>query len=149
MKNNVFKKVSFLSLFAALIILAVVYIVVPTFVVKTIFHTYIRILCVVCTLYLLDKGFQLNESKKKFLTISGIVLGIDLVVVEAVRFALSGGVSSVLFLPVCLPICCMTAIYYLIKENNRGTRAKVITFVIGIPLVLLALYFEVLSFIDM
>lgn len=149
MKNNAFKKFGIPGLAVLLVIIAVVYIVVPSFVAKTIFHMYIRILCVVCALYLLDRGFQLNESKKKFLTISGTVLGIDLVVVETVRFVLSGGISSVLFLPVCLPVCGMTAIYYLIKENNRGTRAKVINFVIGIPIVLLALYFEVLSFMDM
>lgn len=149
MKNNIFKKFGIPGLAVVLVVIAVIYIVVPSFVMKTIFHTYIRILCVVCALYLLNRGFQLNESKKKFLTISGIALGIDLVIVDAVRFVMSGGISSVLILPACLPVCCMTAIYYLIKENNRGTRAKVITFVIGIPIVLLALYFEVLSFTDM
>ena len=151
MRDRILKTIALLSPLMIFIVLLVIYAIVPSFAIKVIIHTYLRLLGVAFSLYVLNKMFRhwIPNSRKIVLAVYGIAIGIDFIIVDAVRFVLSGGVSSALLFPACLPICCMAFLYYSFKENNCGTRAKVITFVIGIPLVLLSLYFEVLCFIDM
>ena len=151
MKDKIKKTILIISPFVILIVLAVVYAIIPSFAVKVVLHTYLRLLGAAFSLYILYKAFRhwVPISKKIVLSISAVAIGIDLVVVDAVRFVLSEGKSSVLFLPACLPICCMAYLYYSYKDNNLGRRAKILVFVIGIPVLLLSLYFEVLSFVDM
>ncbi|MBE7064400.1 MAG: hypothetical protein E7384_01090 [Ruminococcaceae bacterium] len=151
MKDKVLKTIALLSPLVIFIVLLVIYAIVPSFAIKVILHTYLRLWGVAFSLYVLNKMLRhwIPNSRKIVLVISGVAIGIDYVLVDAVRFVLSSGKSTVLFLPVCLPIFLMAFLHYSFKENNCGTRAKVITFVIGIPLLLLSLYFEILSFIDM
>ncbi len=79
-----------------------------------------------------------------------MIVRLDLVVVDAFRFVLSEGISTVLFLPICLPICFMIIMFYSIKDTGREKIAeKRLIYILGIPLLLLSLYFEILSFIQL
>ena len=73
---------------------------------------------------------------------------LDLVVVDAIRFILSSGESVILLLPACVPIGCMIIMLYVLKGAGEEQRSgKKLTFSIGIPLMLMSLYFEVASFL--
>ena len=92
---------------------------------------------------------QLSNSMNKALILSACFIVLDIVVVDAFRFVLSNGISTVLFLPICLPICFMIIMFYSIKDTGRAKIAeKRLTYILGIPLLLLSLYFEILSFIQ-
>ena len=75
------------------------------------------------------------------------MLFLDLVVVEGIRLVLSGGISTVLFLPACVPICLMVIVLCSKKEDRLIERK--VTFWVCIPLLILSLYFEVLAFIQL
>ena len=84
---------------------------------------------------------------KKMLIFTSAVLFLDLVVVDAVRFVLRGGISTILFFPACLPAAFMIIMHYMAKDSGKDRKAEEkICYVIGIPLLLLGLYFEVISF---
>ena len=88
------------------------------------------------------------QSRKKAFTICGTVMVLDLVILDAVRYILSGGTSSVLFLPVWLSICFMVVIHYSAVDTGRDKQAeKKFSLAIGIPLLLLSVFFEILSFL--
>ena len=121
-------------------------------VLDAVLHIYNRLLWIPIGLYVLYRVYRKEltpSSIKKVLAICGISLIVDMIIVESVRYIMSGGISSILFLPACLPICLMTILYYVFKEHGDNKRDKIIVFAIGIPLLLAALYFEVLAFIDM
>ncbi len=42
----------------------------------------------------------------------------DLVVVDGIRFVLSGGIYTALFIPACAPVCAMAVVLCSTKENN-------------------------------
>lgn len=82
---------------------------------------------------------------KKAILLCGVTLFLDLVVVDAFRFFLSNGVSIVLFLPVCMPICFMIIMHFSAKDIMTKSR-KTVIFLIGIILLLIATYLEIYSF---
>lgn len=148
------KKSVHIFIFAAAIILAilsVLAIVTKAFIVNVIFHSYMRVLCVVTIIKLLEKGFRdyLNKSMNTVLVLCSVVLIADLVIVEAIRFVLTSGVSTVLFLPACLPICFMIVMRCSAKDLGRDiVWERNATYIVGIAVLLLSLYFEVLSFVQ-
>ncbi len=147
-KRNIITVV-IVTLAATLILLAVLALILKTFVIDVILHTYLRLLFVPLTIKVLQKCFkdQLNDSMNKALILCTCFIVLDLVVVDAFRFVLSKGASVVLFLPICLPICFMIIMFYSIKNTGRDKLAeKRLTYILGIPLLLLSLYFEILSF---
>ena len=139
------------ALAASLILLAVLSLILKTFVVDVILHTYLRLLFVPLIIKVLQKCFrdQLNNSMNKALILCTCFIVLDFVVVDAFRFVLSKGISTVLFLPICLPICFMIIMCYSSKDTGRDKIAeKRLTYILGIPLLLLSLYLEILSFIQ-
>lgn len=148
-KRNIITVV-IVALATALILLAVLSIILKNFAIDVILHTYLRLLIVPLIIRVLQKCFrdQLNVNMKKVLILCTFFIVIDLVVVDAFRFVLSEGISTVLFLPICLPICFMIVMFYSIKDTGREKGGeKRLTYILGIPLLLLSLYFEILSFI--
>ena len=138
------------ALAATLVLLAVLSLILKTFAVDVILHTYLRLLCVPLIIKVLQKCLrdQLSNSMNKALILCACFIVLDLVV-DAFRFVLSKGISTVLFLPICLPICFMIIMFYSIKDTGRDKIAeKRLTYILGIPLLLLSLYFEILSFIQ-
>ena len=139
------------ALVATLVLLAVLSLIIKTFAVDVILHTYLRLLFVPLIIKVLQKCFryQLSNSMNKALILCTCFIVLDLVVVDAFRFVLSKGISTVLFLPICLPICSMIIMFYSIKDTGRDKIAeKRLTYILGIPLLLLSLYFEILSFVQ-
>ncbi len=149
------KKILSFSIVAAAAILAllfVLYLITKTFAVSVILYVYLHFLFVPLILVLLQRGFksQLKESMNKVLALCGGALVLDLVVVDAFRYILSGGISTMLFLPFCLPVCFMIAMYYTYKDMGTDQKAqKRTTLIIGIPLLIFSLYLEILSFVQM
>ena len=138
------------ALAATLVLLAVLSLILKTFAVDVILHTYLRLLFVPLIIKVLQKCLrdQLSNSMNKALILCACFIVLDLVV-DAFRFVLSKGISTVLFLPICLPICFMIIMFYSIKDTGRDKIAeKRLTYILGIPLLLLSLYFEILSFIQ-
>ena len=139
-----------IALSATLVLLAVLSLILKTFAVDVILHSYLRLLFVPLIIKVLQKCFrdQLSNSMNKALILCACFIVLDLVV-DAFRFVLSKGISTVLFLPICLPICFMIIMFYSIKDTGRDKIAeKRLTYILGIPLLLLSLYFEILSFIQ-
>ena len=138
------------ALAATLVLLAVLSLILKTFAVDVILHTYLRLLFVPLIIKVLQKCLrdQLSNSMNKALILCACFIVLDLVV-DAFRFVLSKGISTVLFLPICLPICFMIIMLYSIKDTGRDKIAeKRLMYILGIPLLLLSLYFEILSFIQ-
>jgi len=84
----------------------------------------------------------LTEMDMRYpLIICGAVLTLDMVILETVRYVVREEISTALFLPVSLPICIMVV---LLKQKSPATRRAAL--LIGIPLTILALYLEIISF---
>lgn len=133
-----------------LIILGILSLTLKAFTVNAILHIYLRLLLVTIIIKLLYKCFknQLINNVNKILALSGGFVTLDLVVVDAFRYILSNGISTVLFLPVCLPLCFIVIMIYSSKDTGIDKKAeKRLTYIVGIPLLLLSLYFEILSFV--
>ena len=134
---------------AVLLVLGVLYAITDHFILSCVFRIYFAVYKIPLILYLITKVLKKGEIRlyKRALWLCGIVLFLDLVVVEGIRLVLSGGISTVLFLPACAPICLMV-IELCRKKEDRLIERKV-TFWVCIPLLILSLYFEVLAFIQL
>ncbi len=130
--------------------LAVLCIIIKSFWINALLHIFLRLLCVPLMVVMIQRCFreQLTHSMKKALVLCGMTLTLDLVVIDAVRFILSNGVSTILFFPACLPACFMIVMLLSAKDTGRGAREKSIAFLVGIPLLLLSAYFEIYSFVQ-
>lgn len=133
-----------------LILFGILSVTTKMFVFRAISHIYLSLLFVPIIIKLIQKCFkdQLPNSMKKVLVLCGGAIVVDLVIAGGVRYILREGISTVLFLPACLPLCFMIILFYSCKDIRRGRREKILTFLIGIPWLLLSLYFEILSFIQ-
>lgn len=134
-----------------LILLGIFSLTLKTFAVNAILHIYLRLLFVPIVIKVLQKCFkdQLINSMNKVLALCGCFIALDLVVVDAFRYILSNGISNMLFLPICLPLCFIVIMIYSFKDTGRNKKAeKILTYIVGIPLLLLSLYFEILSFVQ-
>lgn len=139
-----------ISLAVVLVSLGVVALITESFVIDAILHIYLKILYIPLIVYILRKCFrdQITKSMNKALALCTVAFIVD-IILDSVRFILSSGVSTVLFLPACLPICFMVIVFYSFKDSGRDKRERKTVFLIGIPLLVIALYFEVLSFIKL
>lgn len=134
-----------------LIILGILSLTVKAFAVNVILHIYLRLLFVPVIIKVLRKCIkdQLNDSTNKVILLCGFFITLDFVVVDAFRYILSNGVSTMLFLPICLPLCFMVIMIYSSKDTGKDIKAeKRLTYIIGIPLLILSLCFEILAFIQ-
>lgn len=134
-----------------LIILGILYIITKAFALQVALHILGRLLCTLVIIRVLKKCFhdQLADRTNKVIAACGCVTVADLVIVDAIRYILSCGTSTVLFLPGCLPICLMLVMAN--SVTNAGVEKAALkrsAYLVGIPLLLLSLYFEVLSFLQ-
>ena len=132
------------------IIFAILNLIIRSFLFSVLLHTGARLISILIIVPILRRCFkdQLNYSAKKAFSWCAIVLTLDLVVIDAVSFILNGGISTVLFLPVCLPICFMIIVLFSAKDMGKESREKTIAFLVGIPLLLLSICFEIYSFVQ-
>lgn len=133
----------------SLLVLGVLYAITEHAILSCVFRIYFAVLKIPLILYLIAKGLKKGENRlyKKALWLCGIAMFLDLVVVEGIRLVLSGGISTVLFLPACAPVCAMVVIFCGTKEDKR--IEKKVALWVGIPWLILSLYFEVLAFIQL
>lgn len=151
LKNRRAVGISIIACAIVLILLGIIYAITDSFIVNAIIHIYIDLLIVPILIIVLKKCFknQLTQSLNKALTWCSAVIVLDMVIIENIRYILSNGVSTILFLPPFIPLCFMIIMSYSTKDTGRDKKAESEgTYIIGIPLLLLALYFEVLSFIQ-
>lgn len=136
---------------ALLIILGILYIITKAFALQVALHILGRLLCALVVIRILKKCFhdQLGDRTSKVIAACGWVIVADLVIVDAIRYILSCGTSTVLFLPGCLPICFMIVLANSVTDAGvEKAELKRSAYMVGIPLLLLSLYFEVLSFLQ-
>ena len=131
-----------------LVLIAILALITRRFVFNAILHIYMRLLCVPVIIKVIQKCFKndLKDSMRKVLDICGVTVFTDIVIVDALRYFLSGGASVVLFFPACVPIMLMVILSYIHKESNEEKHNRKMIFIIGIPLLIISLFFEVLSF---
>ncbi len=137
---------------AVLIVLGILYIITKAFALQVTLHILGRLLCTLVIIRILKKCFhdQLADRANKVMSACGCVIVADLVVVDSIRYILSCGISTVLFLPVCLPACFMIIMANSVADaGTEKTALKRSAYLVGIPLLLLSLYFEVLSFLQL
>ena len=91
-------------------------------------------------------------EKCTFLTaVFGVVIALDLVVVGAARFIVTGASGIVLFIPAAIPVCCLVMIPHILasaKYTDAEDKKKAgrIANLILYPLLALSIYFEIISF---
>ena len=131
----------------SLIVLGVIFALTGNFILEAILHVILDILKIPLILYIIKKCLskELPQSMNKFLLLCGLILLLH-TVIDGVRYILSGGIRTLLFLPIYLPLICIIAVYYIGKDMHleKSKVNKLILFA-GIPLTLLSAYFEVLS----
>ena len=135
---------------AVLVILEIIALITDTFVIDVIIHAYIHLLLVPIFIRVLRKCFkgQLTDSMNKAVFLCGAMIFLEFVIVDSIRFALLGGISTILFLPACLPLCFMIIVHYSAKDTGRDKKyERRLTYAVGIPLLMFSLYFEISSFL--
>lgn len=134
---------------AVLVAIGILYAVNGSFFWDIAFHVYVKLLllpiaAMVCKKYLKS---QIPKSYKKATVLCALLVFMDLVVVDTVRYIASGGVTTVLFLPFCLPAIFMLIYFYSSIEAGRDIKTEgKLTCIVGVPLLLLSLFVEVVSF---
>lgn len=128
-----------------LIVLGVFSFVTKSFLVRAILHFSMRILFIPFIFKILKTSFKVLSANKP-LVICGVVISLDLVILDLVRYVLSEGTSTFLYFPACIPICLMIIMHYSFKKYDK--KDKRIIYIVGIPLLILSMYFEILSFMQ-
>ena len=134
--------------FVLLIAFGILFAVTDVFIFDLLAHILGRIIAVGLIGWACKKGFQniLKRYQRKALLICDCVAVMDLVIVDAIRYALNGGHSMGLLLPVWLPVCFMVIMHFAAKETEcEKASTKRWSYIVGIPLLLLAAYFEIIS----
>lgn len=113
-------------------------------------HASVRLLSVLIIIPVLKRCFgkQWKHNTNKALISCAVVMILDLVIIDAVRYILSNGISTILFLPVALPICFMIIMLFLSKDNRSESRERIVNLLVGIPLLLLSVFIEIYSFFN-
>lgn len=123
-----------------------------TFALQAASHIAMRLLLTVLVISVLPRFFrhQLKESMYKAILLCGVFLILDLVVADGIRYILGGGTSTLLFLPLALPAAFLVMMHYPAKDTGRDPKGeKRISLAIGIPLLMLSLLFEIISFVNL
>lgn len=133
----------------AFLILNILYAITREFALSACVHIYFSLLYTPLIFHWVTKGLKgrVGALYNKISWLCGIAIFLDLVVVDGIRFVLSGGIQTVLFIPACAPICAMAVILCSAKENDLIEKKT--TLWICIPLLILSLYFEILSFLQL
>jgi len=102
------------------------------------------------TLWIMPKLFrgQISDSMKKARIISTVVMLVYFGVLDTVRYAVSEGVYTILFLPLWVPLLFMIIMYYTAKDSRDYKTAYLKTaFFIGIVLTVISLILEIATFV--
>ena len=145
-------KILILGSALAFIMLSILRLAIDAFLIDVVSYFVIRFILSLVAIAATQVCFRtcLTESRKMALVLCAITLILDLTVIDTLRFILFGGeYSSVLLLPACLPICGMIISLFAIKDKGKGKKAKAIALIVGILILLLAVNFEIYSFIYM
>lgn len=119
------------------------------FIFDVILHSYFNLLFALFVVRIFSNAVPdlLTHSKNIAIVLCAIAIILDNVVVYGIRYFISNGISTFLFLPACLPICFMILAHYYFKDKcNNNMREKRWIYIIGIPLLILSVYFEVIAF---
>lgn len=131
------------------LILNILYVITKEFVLSACIHIYFSLLYTPLILYWITRGLKNREVElnKRINWLCGIAVFLDLVVVDGIRYVLSGGIQTILFIPACAPFCAMLMMPCSTKKDNQIEKKT--TLWICIPLLILSLYFEILSFLQL
>lgn len=134
-----------------LLLLGILYLIFDNYILSVVLRSYMRFLLTGGIAFSVYTAFykQLEPGKiRNTMTICTTIMFLDLCVLDTIRYALSGGVSTVLFLPACLPLCFMV-IMHASKPGDGAEKKDLLklAYWVGIPLLVLSVYFEVLSFL--
>ena len=135
-----------------LLILGILNLVFKSFLLSVILRSYIRILLIGSIVFSVYKAFYKELEPEKIrntMILCTIIMFIDLYILDTIRYVLSGGVSTVLFLPSSVPLCFLVFTHSL--KPTAATEKKDLlkaAYWVGIPLLILSLYFEVLTFFN-
>ena len=135
----------------AFVILAIMYYITKAFVFSVIFEAIFNLIEVFVVTMVLSKALkkQVTVSMKKMQFLCGLTLFVD-GILDTIRYTISGGTRSIMFLPMWLPVCIMIFMHYLVKDSGAYKKEmRKATCFIGIPLLLLAVYFKIISFMDL
>ena len=129
--------------------LYVIYLLTDSFALGLVVHTYNRLMILPIGIWLAGRALRdmISKSMKKALVLFGVVYAVDMVIVDAFRYAFSGGTATILFLPAVIPLSFMIFMLFGCKDNNRDKKERNLTLLIGIPLLLILIYIEIISFI--
>ena len=140
MKNKT--KIIIISVEAAvLLLISIAYIITRSFWVSVVAHAYIKLMIIPIMLWVINKCFKdlIKTNRKKAVILCAVPIIIDNVILSTVRYFISGGVSSIVLFPLMIPACFMILMHYM--------GVKKIGYTIGVPLLLVSLYFEIISLI--
>lgn len=151
MTKKIMLTVILIAAVSLLLLLGILYLIFDNVILSVILRSYMRFLMTGGIAFFIYTAFykQLEHAKvKNTMLVCAIILFIDLCVLDTIRYALSGGVSMVLFLPACLPLCFMV-IMHASKPTDGAEKKDLLklAYWVGIPLLVLSVYFEVLSFL--
>jgi hypothetical protein len=144
------KRMIYMTAFAGAVLIfitiGVVYVVTKSFAVDVILHGFVQFLLTFALVKWIGFCFKnhITKSMKKVLVICGGAIFLDLVILDTLRFGLSGSISTILFFPFWLPVCLMVVLYYMYQDAGEGKKWA---WMIGLPLLLLSVVVEILSFI--
>lgn len=121
----------------------------PMLVFDLIAHLCVNASIVVVLLMIIEKSFekQLPDSIGRIMLFCGITLGAEFLILDAVRFAITGK-NTVMLWPACLPISVLIIIHFHSKERGIERKPRNIAYLITLGFLLISLFFEVLSFIE-
>ena len=141
------KQIFFIITASGVILLHILAFITKSFAIETINHMYMRLICMSITVSILRRSFkeQTKPYANQAIALCAGAILLDLVIVDGIRYILSRGISTILFLPACLPFGLMVIVYYTFKGREYADETRWIYW-IGIPLLILALYFEIYSF---
>ena len=90
----------------------------------------------------------MTDKSRKAMILCAVILFLDHFVLDAIRYAINDGVSTILFLPVSYPLCILVIMLFAkpCEEKEKKIWRRGICWVI-IPILILSVYFEVLSFL--
>ena len=151
MTKKIMLTVILIAAVSLLLLLGILYLIFDNVILSVILRSYMRFLMTGGIAFFIYTAFykQLEHAKvKNTMLVCVIILFLDLCVLDTIRYALSGGVSMVLLLPACLPLCFMVIMHA--SKPTDGTEKKdllKLAYWVGIPLLILSVYFEVLSFL--
>ena len=134
-----------------LLLTAILYLIFGDIIISFAFGASIRLFLLAISIYLIFRIIYkkpMTDKSRKAMILCAAILFLDHFVLDAIRYALNDGVSTILFLPVSYPLCILVIMLFAkpCEEKEKKIWRRGICWVI-IPMLILSVYFEVLSFL--